>query len=174
MTASIQDPQAVQHLNALLRGEFSAVESYSRALEQASAQAIVALHENLESHTTRARLLSDEIRALGGTPETSAGAWGSLAGLVTGGAHLFGIDTVLAILEEGESHGLAEYRALIPQTDPQTRAVIEKVLLPAQIRSQYLVKRLYPVPAPVPPPVPVDGVAETTSGERHPVGVDAR
>jgi hypothetical protein len=164
----INDPQAVHHLNALLRLEFSAVDSYSRALEHGSAQAISALHENLENHSARVRALFDEIQVLGGLPSSSAGAWGSLAALVAGGAHRFGLDAVLAILEEGERHASAVYAALLPQTEATTRELIETVLLPAQIRSRQRLTRLYPGPVQA---GAVGGHAPAAAGD--PVRVDA-
>lgn len=160
MSIPIEIQSSIHHLNILLRGEYAADESYGRALEHEPAQSIAALRENRESHATRIRLLIQAIQDLGGIPDTSSGTWGSIASLVTGGAAVFGIDAVLALLEEGETRRLTEYTAVVADISPETQHLIDHLLLPAQICNLQIIKDLYKHP----PAPPGQDVASTVSG----------
>ena len=124
----------VDKLNAFLRGEISAVETYKMALDKVDpgSKSRSTLEENRRSHEDRARILREEILALGGEPSTSSGAWGVWAKAVEGGAKIVGEKAAIAALEEGEDHGLKEYRIDDKDLDPKVRQIVTSQLLPQQ------------------------------------------
>ncbi len=133
---TIQDRhRSIELLNALLRGEISAVETYDQVIEQYRDPSMPSLYENRASHYERLAILRKRIGMLGGEPDESSGAWGGFAKLVEGGAKLFGKAAALAALEEGEEHGLNDYRSALGHLDAMSRALVEFELLPAQERS---------------------------------------
>jgi hypothetical protein len=124
----------VDKLNAFLRGEISAVETYKMALEKVepSSGARGTLEMNRRSHEERVGILRNEIQTLGGDPATSSGAWGGWAKLIEGGARILGDKATIAALEEGEDHGLKEYRLDDKDLDPALRQLVVSKLLPKQ------------------------------------------
>jgi len=124
----------IEQLNSFLRGEMSAVETYQMALEKFDEVSSVRdeLLANLKSHQDRVMMLQDAVLACGGTPATSSGPWGMVAKTVEGSAKMFGEKATVAALEEGEDHGLADYRSELDELDAQTRELVESKLLPAQ------------------------------------------
>ena len=125
----------VDKLNAFLRGEISAIETYKMALDKVDpgSKSRSTLEENRRSHEERARFLRTEIVALGGEPSTNSGAWGVWAKVVEGGAKIVGEKAAIAALEEGEDHGLKEYRVIDDKDmDPKVRQIVASQLLPQQ------------------------------------------
>jgi hypothetical protein len=86
----------------------------------------------MRSHEDRVTFLREQIRQLGGTPASSSGPWGVLAKVVEGGARVLGDKAAIAALEEGEDHGLKDYRHDIDKLDPECRDLVRSRLLPAQ------------------------------------------
>jgi len=127
---------SVEQLNSFLRGELSAVETYRMALEklEATSPARIEIQSCLQSHQERVQLLREQIFALGGTPADSSGPWGVFAKAVEGTAKAFGEKAAVAALEEGEDHGLKDYRDELDETDLDinTRSIVTSQLLPAQ------------------------------------------
>ena len=118
-------------LNSFLRGEISAVETYKQALDKVTNPRIRSqLQSCEEDHEQRVELLRARITELGGKPDTSSGAWGVWAKLVQGGGNLLGEKTALQALEEGEDHGLNDYRRDLDELDTETRSWVESNLLP--------------------------------------------
>ena len=127
---------AVDHLNSFLRGELSAVETYRQALQKLDGFSHRAtLEQCARSHEQRVRLLTEEVRRLGGTPSTGSGPWGAFAKLVEGGAQIFGDKAAIAALEEGEDHGKADYRKDLKDLDGEARLFVESRVIPEQIRT---------------------------------------
>ena len=124
----------IEQLNSFLRGEMSVVETYQMALGKIDQ--INTLRDellvNLKSHQDRVMMLQDAILACGGTPATSSGPWGAVAKVIEGSATLLGEKATVAALEEGEDHGLADYRSDLSGLDARTRELVEHELLPAQ------------------------------------------
>jgi uncharacterized protein (TIGR02284 family) len=121
----------VGKLNSLLRGEISAVETYRQALGKITDPSIKSqLQKCEEDHEQRIGLLQERIRSLGGTPEKGSGAWGVWAKLVQGGGDLLGEKTALQALEQGEDHGLKDYRRELDELDGETRTWVASNLLP--------------------------------------------
>ena len=128
----------IPRLNELLRGEVAAVETYQQAIATFGQDVPADLCSCLLSHQLRVRKLIVRVSDLGGQPVGGSGTWGSFAKLVEGGAALFGRTTALAVLAEGEDHGLAQYRALGEDPDPVFRHIVADELLPEQLRSHAL------------------------------------
>jgi uncharacterized protein (TIGR02284 family) len=127
---------SIEQLNEFLRGEISAVETYQMALSKVDDISTVRdeLLVNLKSHQDRVMLLQDAIRQCGGEPATSSGPWGVFAKAVEGGAKLFGKKAAISALEEGEDHGLSDYRDELEDKDLdfQWQSLVRERLLPQQ------------------------------------------
>lgn len=117
---------SVDKLNEFLRGELSAVETYQMALDklEGTSAARAELLVNLKSHQDRVIALQDAIVALGGTPARSSGPWGTFAKLVEGAAKMLGEKAAIDALEEGEDHGLKDYRKDINELDVRGRQIV--------------------------------------------------
>jgi demethoxyubiquinone hydroxylase (CLK1/Coq7/Cat5 family) len=135
MSPSHDTTAVVDHLNALLRGELSAVETYEQAIVKTTDNPIPELALNRDCHARRVRVLSEAVRANGGRPDATSGVWGTIAEAVTGGAAVLGRSAIIAILEEGEDRGLKDYRQASGMVDEETQREIEQDLLPAQKRT---------------------------------------
>jgi uncharacterized protein (TIGR02284 family) len=126
----------IKHLNSLLRGERSAVETYQQCLDKLENTTPLTQQLSMlkSSHDSRVRKLSARIMQLGGQPDDSSGAWGTFAKAVEGSAKVFGQKAAISALEEGEDHGNKEYSDLDDLT-PSTRRFVEVELLPEQRRT---------------------------------------
>ncbi|MBA3465142.1 MAG: DUF2383 domain-containing protein [Deltaproteobacteria bacterium] len=125
---------SVEQLNSFLRGEMSAVETYQMAIDKIDhiSTARDELLINLKSHQDRVMMLRDAIVACGGTPAEGSGPWGVFAKAVEGGAKVFGEKAAVAMLEEGEDHGLADYKRGLDDLEPVSRSMVSEKLLPQQ------------------------------------------
>jgi uncharacterized protein (TIGR02284 family) len=130
---------SVDQLNNYLRGEISAVETYRMALDKLDANSPlrIEVESAMQSHQQRVMLLKDAITQLGGKPNESSGPWGMFAKAVEGTARAFGEKAAIAALEEGEDHGLKDYKKGIedPDLDSQSRTIVSAQLLPEQERT---------------------------------------
>lgn len=128
--------QDIKQLNSFLRGELSAVETYSQCLEKVEDLNVRAQLVGLkESHAARAVMLRNRITTLGGEAAESAGIWGSFSKAVEGGAKIFGAETAVSVLEEGEDHGLKLYREDVGKLSTEERSFVQTQLLPEQQKS---------------------------------------
>jgi len=135
--------KSVDVLNSFLRGEISAVETYRQALEKVTESNLHApLKECMQSHSQRVTTLTEQIRALGGQPSTSSGAWGAFAKAVEGGAKVFGAKTAIAALEEGEDHGRSDYRKDIDKLDTASKQLVQTRVIPEQERTHGAMSKL--------------------------------
>jgi hypothetical protein len=125
---------SVNQLNSFLRGELSAVETYRMALEKldANSPARNELETCMASHRDRATMLRDAIIMAEGEPATGSGPWGVFAKSVEGGARLLGDNAAISALEEGEDHGLADYKRDLDELDPESKRLVSDRLLPLQ------------------------------------------
>ncbi len=124
----------IDQLNSFLRGEISAVESYRIAIEKldAGSPALTELYACSKSHEQRVEKLRNKVIALGGTPDAGSGAWGAMVKALEGGAAVFGDKMAISLLEEGEDHGIADYRGDLEKLDADSRAMVTSELLPQQ------------------------------------------
>jgi len=140
---NVDSDRVVASLNKLLRGELSAVDSYTQALEKLRDSAFIPdLTECRRSHEERVALLRQQVVQFGGTPAEGSGPWGSFARVVAAGAKLFGEKAALGALEEGEDHGLKLYRGEIDKLDATARDVVQRSLLPEQERTHQVMSAI--------------------------------
>ena len=133
----------VQTLNSFLRGEISAVETYKQALDHVKAERLRSELEELErDHEARVAALRERIEKLGGQPVESSGVWGTFAKVVQAGADTVGEKAAIAALEEGEDHGLADYKRDVDQLHGEQRRFAKIELLPAQQRTHDRLSKL--------------------------------
>jgi uncharacterized protein (TIGR02284 family) len=133
----------IEKLNEFLSNELAAVETYKQCIDKTSSSSITQhLSELRQSHAARAQQLRERIMALGGEPVNSSGAWGSFAKMMEGGAKMFSEKSALAILEEGEDKGLAEYREDLDKLEEPSRSFVASALLPEQQRSHDQLRRI--------------------------------
>jgi len=127
---------SVDQLNSFLRGELSAVETYRMALDKLDSMspARAEVEACMQSHNERVMALRDAIMQLGGRPAESSGPWGVFAKAVEGTAKVFGDKAAIAALEEGEDHGLRDYKDELDDDDLdfQSKSLLMAQLLPAQ------------------------------------------
>ena len=128
-------------LNSLLRGEISATETYTQALEKFAGQPEQAeLIRIRDEHRTTTNALRKHVHQHAEEPATDSGLWGTWAKFVEGTAKVFGKTAALKALKEGEDHGIKEYQAALEDND-----------LPADcktlIRSQFLPQCQAHIPA---------------------------
>ena len=129
--------KSIDQLNDFLRGELSAVQTYGIALDKIDrASPMRAQLESCRaSHLRRVQRLQMQIAQRGGKPADSAGAWGAFAKMVEKGAAVLGDKTAISALEEGEDHGLHDYRDDLDRLDPDARMIVTGELLPEQERT---------------------------------------
>src|SRR5512143_3341465 len=127
---------SIDELNKLLRGELSAVETYQMAIDKLDQNSTVRaeLESCMASHQSRVMMLRDQVIALGGKPSKGSGPWGAFAKVVEGTAKVFGDRATICALEEGEDHGLSDYKRELDDRDldAQSRFIVSNTLLPAQ------------------------------------------
>ena len=128
---------ATETLNSLLRGELAATETYQQARSKLSgtpgAPDLERVHRE---HTQAAQALRQHVRAHGGQPEASSGAWGTFASAVEGTAKALGTDATLKALKEGEEMGAKNYEDALHEGElpADCQELIRDQLLP-QTRS---------------------------------------
>jgi uncharacterized protein (TIGR02284 family) len=131
----------IETLNALLRGEISATETYVQALETVKNDAFGGqLRQIRDDHRSAANTWRQHIHQFGGEPVQDSGLWGVFAKASQGVAKVFGKNSALTTLREGEQQGLNSYekalqdedlpmecqsfiRTLIPQTQEHIRVL---------------------------------------------------
>lgn len=134
----------VDALNELLRGELSAVESYNKALPAVDNEPRVRadLLECRASHEARAQRIREAVLQAGGEPSSASGAWGLFARALASGARALGWKTVVSTLEEGEDHGLKEYKQALPKLDGGLQHLVSNELYPQQVRTHSVLSAL--------------------------------
>lgn len=131
--------------NSLLRGEISAVETYTQAIEQFRMEPEASLLQDMRrEHIASANRLRENVREMGGTPSNDSGAWGTWAVSVEGLARIVGNAAALKVLREGEEHGEKEYVSALEDDDvlPGCKQMIRDELLPRQLRHIAMLRRL--------------------------------
>lgn len=125
---------AIESLNGLLRGEVSAVETYTQALKKVDNPASAStLQEAQQCHSKRVVDLRNKIVSMGGQPSESSGGWGAFAKFMEGAATTMGETPSIDMLEEGEDHGLKAYRDEIAKCeDPAVVSFLQTELMPRQ------------------------------------------
>lgn len=125
--------ECIDVCNSLLRGELSAVETYSLAINRFSGKtAITDLQRIRSEHALSAARLSQNVREMGGTPDDGSGAWGVFAKTVQSAANLFGAESAVESLQRGEEKGRTDYEAALKDDDvmDSCKEMIRGELLP--------------------------------------------
>lgn len=121
--------------NSLLRGELSAIETYTQAIEKFGPITGDSPLEGIRAdHVTNAESLRKLVGECGDKPATSSGPWGTFATTVEGVATLLGESPALMVLKQGEEHGIREYQEALDDDDlsEDVKELIRETLLPAQ------------------------------------------
>jgi uncharacterized protein (TIGR02284 family) len=131
--------------NDLLRGEHSAVETYSQAIDKyGDNPAISELSAIREEHRQSVVRLTENVRQMGGQPDTDSGAWGSVTMAIQGAANLFGAESAVAALQRGEEKGLQDYEDALadPGVMDGCKTMIREELVPRTRRHIATLERL--------------------------------
>ena len=131
MTATFD--QCIGISNSLMRGELSAVETYSQALGKFRGKPEQELLESIRAdHEDSVRRLHAQIDDLGMQPDNRSGLWGHFARTVEGVAKVLGGTPALLALEAGELSGIDDYHCALsePEVTDEIKREIRTVLLP--------------------------------------------
>jgi rubrerythrin len=131
--------------NKLLRGEISAIETYTQAMEKFTDDPENAMLDQIRlDHEESAAVLREHLSEMGAVPDTDSGAWGSFAQAVEGTAKLLGESATLQALIEGEQHGISEYEEALDNSEviEEAKASIRDTLLPSLIDHVETLERL--------------------------------
>lgn len=121
--------------NSLLRGELSAIETYTQAIGKFADHSDGSLLDRIRAeHEAAAASLRAIVGEGGEEPATGSGPWGAFATAVEGAATLLGESPALAVLQKGEEHGISEYEEALAakDVDESVKHLIRDKLLPAQ------------------------------------------
>jgi len=132
-TTTENHEKCIDVCNSLLRGERSAVETYEKAIEKFSGETSSGtLQELHKTHVRAVGILEENVRSMGGTPDSESGAWGTFANAVQSTANLFGEESAVTALQQGEKHGEREYEDALENEDvmPECKNLIRTELLP--------------------------------------------
>ncbi len=130
--------------NSLLRGELSAVETYTQALGKFRGKPEQEILESIRAdHRDSVQRLHLQIDDLGVQPDNRSGLWGHFARTVEGVAGIFGSSASLRALEAGELSGIDDYHCALtdPDVTDEIKAEIRTVLLPRLERHLDLLRR---------------------------------
>lgn len=133
MSNTLINEQCIENCNSLLRGELSAVETYSKAIEKYPDTVATPELERIRSeHRLSADSLAKNVREMGGEPETDSGAWGTFAKTIQSAANLFGSESAVESLQTGEEHGRNDYQRALANEDvmDSCKVLISTELLP--------------------------------------------
>jgi uncharacterized protein (TIGR02284 family) len=135
--------ESVEQLNSFLRGEISAVETYKQAIDKLKTSSNASMLEQWKrSHEMRVSLLRDEITKLGGKPVSGSGPWGNFTKLIQAGADVLGEKAAVAALEEGEDHGLRDYRSDVAKLEGEAKSFVLQKIMPEQQKTHDGVSQL--------------------------------
>ena len=119
--------------NKLLRGELSAIETYTQAVSSFGADREAGtLRHILAVHEENASRLRQHIAEMGGEPSFTSGVWGGLMKAIEGGALALGESPALAVLQAGEEYGVHQYDEALknPEVMEEIKNVIRQHMLP--------------------------------------------
>ncbi len=132
---NVSDTMTVQALNALLRGELTAVAGYKRALSdpKTKVEYLPSFEECLGSHTRRVRRLQSEVVRRGGIPVcTMARTWRLLL-TVAWAFQVAGMALLSPLLRMLEVIGLRRYDRVWDRLDDRARQLVSWELFPQQV-----------------------------------------
>ena len=125
--------QTIDIFNTLLRGEISAVETYTQAIETFDIDGTdTALQRIREDHQQNVFELNKFITEANAEPSNDSGTWGGFTQALEGVATLLGESPALKILQIGEEHGISQYESALANVDVSeaAKSLIKRTLLP--------------------------------------------
>jgi uncharacterized protein (TIGR02284 family) len=129
----IATEHGIDSLNALLRGELAATETYQQAIAKMDGTVHAGgLRRIHVEHREAANTLRKHVHECGGKPDQGSGAWGAWAKFVEGTAKVFGDNAALKALKEGEQQGIKDYENALQEGDlaAECRSLISTQILP--------------------------------------------
>lgn len=126
---------AATQLDDLIRGEMAAVKTYENVIKdnknQDEVKKLTTIKQNHQNAVTKLKTYANtEVKE-----ETKgSGAWGSFTKAYTSGAKLFGNETALKALQQGEEHGIKEYKEALndDSISNDLKTLIKTQFLPKQ------------------------------------------
>jgi hypothetical protein len=137
--------KCIEACNRLMRGEISAVETYSQALDEFyDKPERTLLQKILDDHEQSVIDLEEHVVSMDGVPDSESGAWGGFVKALEGGAKLLGGSPALAVLQAGEEHGISDYEDALedPAVIDEIKTVIRGELIPRLRQHVTLLKDL--------------------------------
>lgn len=125
--------QCIDICNDLLRGELSAIETYSDAIDKYSDEpGVMILRTIRDEHIDSANRLRSNVKSMGGDPDPDSGAWGGVTNAIQTTANFFGEGSALASLKQGEEIGRSMYEKALgnPEALYECKEMIRTSLLP--------------------------------------------
>lgn len=125
--------QCIDICNDLLRGELSAVETYSATIDKYSDEPEVMILRTIrEEHIDSANRLRHNVKSMGGEPDLNSGAWGGVTKAIQSTANFFGEGSAIASLKQGEEIGKSLYEKALENDSvlPECKEMIRSSLLP--------------------------------------------
>lgn len=126
-----------EELKSLTRGSLSAHETYSQVIEKMdNPEEINELSRIQSEHREAVEIFRKKCHEMGVEAPESSGAWGMLAKSLTGSSKVFGKETALKALKEGEEHGRSQFENAYknPELPEDLRETLRQKLIPAQER----------------------------------------
>ncbi len=125
--------QAIEDLNALLKNELAAIETYNQALTKfQNKHGIEILRRCQQSHLERSNKLRSTIVDLKGTPTADIGLGGKFGKLVMAGAEQMGDPAIVVALQADEGEWTANYEWRLVSMHGDHRPLVKEELLPQQ------------------------------------------
>jgi len=133
MSALPHNSQCIDVCNDLLRGELSAIETYSDTINKFPDEPEVMILRTIrEEHIDSANRLRANVNSMGGDPDRSSGAWGGVTKAIQSTANFFGEGSAIASLKQGEEIGKSMYEKALENDDVlgECKEMIRSSLLP--------------------------------------------
>lgn len=125
-----------EDIDKVLRGEYSAVQSYKQVIDKIEEEPELQELEKFKIHHDLAvEFWKSEARVEGKIPEATSGVWGKAVEAFVGTSKILGNTTALAALKNGEKHGLETYTEML---DSVNLTVAQK----GKIRDTFIPKQL--------------------------------
>lgn len=126
-----------ESIDKILRGEYSAIESYNQVMEKVDKDPEIArLRKFKADHKKAADFWRSQIRRQGKVPAKSSGVWGTVVEAFVGTSKLIGNSTALKAIKDGEEHGLKLYEYMLKSEElsPSQKAKIKQEFIPNQMQ----------------------------------------
>lgn len=134
MTTTMNHEHCIESCNRLLRGERSAVETYDIALKHydGNPEVVSGLARIRDEHVRAVEVLEENVLSMGGVPDRTSGAWGTMATTVQSTASMAGESVALSSLQMGEKAGQGGYEDALKDDEvmPACKQLISSKLLP--------------------------------------------